>query len=75
VDPDAVLSAELASAEALSTAVRSSEECVQIHGGIGFTWEHTAHLLLRRAIANEAWLSRPEVMRDRAVTKLLDRVR
>ncbi|MFF0818649.1 acyl-CoA dehydrogenase family protein [Rhodococcus sp. NPDC003318] len=74
-DPDAVLSAELASAEALSTAVRSTEDCIQIHGGIGFTWEHTAHLLLRRAIANEAWLGRPEAMRDRAVTELLDRVR
>lgn len=74
-DPDAVLSGELAAAEALRTAVRSSEECIQIHGGIGFTWEHTAHLLLRRAIANEAWLSRPEVMCDRAVTELFDRVR
>ncbi|MBH0123590.1 acyl-CoA dehydrogenase family protein [Rhodococcus sp. CX] len=73
-DPDAVLCAELASAEALRTAVRSSEGCIQIHGGIGFTWEHTAHLLLRRAIANEAWLSRPEAMCDRAVTELFRRV-
>lgn len=73
-DPDVVLASDLASAEALSTAVRAAEECIQIHGGIGFTWEHTAHLLLRRAIANEAWLARPEALRDRAVTELLDRL-
>ncbi|MGC5255699.1 acyl-CoA dehydrogenase family protein [Gordonia sp. DT218] len=74
-DPDAIVAADLACAEALTVAVRSSEECIQIHGGIGFTWEHPAHLLLRRATANEAWLVRPEVMRDRAVAELLDRLR
>lgn len=73
-DPDADLSSDLAAAEALSTAVRASEDCIQIHGGIGFTWEYVAHLLLRRAIANEAWIGRPEVMRDRAAGELLDRV-
>lgn len=30
-------------------AVKAAEECVQLHGGIGFTWEHPAHLLLKRA--------------------------
>lgn len=74
-DPDALVAADLACAEALTVAIRSGEECVQIHGGIGFTWEHPAHLLLRRATANEAWLVRPEVMRDRAVADLVDRLR
>ncbi|HEY8474483.1 MAG TPA: acyl-CoA dehydrogenase family protein [Natronosporangium sp.] len=30
-------------------AVRAAQECVQLHGGIGFTWEHPAHLYLKRA--------------------------
>jgi alkylation response protein AidB-like acyl-CoA dehydrogenase len=32
-------------------AVKAAEECVQLHGGIGFTWEHPAHLYLKRAKA------------------------
>jgi acyl-CoA dehydrogenase len=33
---------------------RATAEYVQLHGGIGFTWEHSAHLYLRRARADEA---------------------
>ncbi|MCB8913461.1 acyl-CoA dehydrogenase family protein [Rhodococcus rhodochrous] len=73
-DPDAATSANLATAAALSTAVTAAEDCIQIHGGIGFTWEHPAHLLLRRATANEAWIGRPEVLRDRAVSAVFDRL-
>ncbi len=73
-DPDAATSANLATAAALSTAVSAAEDCIQIHGGIGFTWEHPAHLLLRRATANEAWIGRPEVLRDRAVGEVFDRL-
>ncbi|HEU0241082.1 MAG TPA: acyl-CoA dehydrogenase family protein, partial [Micromonosporaceae bacterium] len=29
--------------------VRIAEECLQLHGGIGFTWEHPIHLYLKRA--------------------------
>ncbi|MFT4124709.1 MAG: acyl-CoA dehydrogenase family protein [Gordonia sp. (in: high G+C Gram-positive bacteria)] len=61
----------LATARALSAAVRVCEAGIQIHGGIGFTWEHPGHLLLRRALANEAWLARPEALRDRAAGLLL----
>jgi alkylation response protein AidB-like acyl-CoA dehydrogenase len=28
-------------------------EAIQVHGGIGFTWEHDVHLYYRRALANE----------------------
>jgi len=31
--------------------VTAAQECVQLHGGIGFTWEHSAHLYLKRAKA------------------------
>jgi alkylation response protein AidB-like acyl-CoA dehydrogenase len=46
-------SAEFAAAVALSHAVRTSVKTaqmnIQLHGGVGFTWEHNAHLYLRRA--------------------------
>ncbi|MFC9978522.1 acyl-CoA dehydrogenase family protein [Gordonia sp. NPDC127522] len=70
---EVAVAVDLAVAQALSAAVRVSEACVQVHGGIGFTWEHHAHLLLRRALANEAAMSRPEVLRSGAVGALLDR--
>ena len=33
--------------------VRASTEAIQLHGGIGFTWEHAAHNYYRRALVNE----------------------
>ncbi|MEU8621908.1 acyl-CoA dehydrogenase [Streptomyces sp. NPDC048623] len=50
--PDAVrsLTAALAAATALDAAYTVAKDCIQILGGIGFTWEHDAHLLLRRAL-------------------------
>jgi len=48
-DDDIAVAAALAGAFLSPLAVRAAEECVQIHGGIGFTWEHPAHLYLKRA--------------------------
>jgi alkylation response protein AidB-like acyl-CoA dehydrogenase len=48
-DPDAPIAAALAQAHCSQVAVRAAEECVQLHGGIGFTWEHPAHRYLKRA--------------------------
>lgn len=44
------LTAALAAASALDTAYTCAKDCIQILGGTGFTWEHDAHLLLRRAL-------------------------
>ncbi|MFH9721858.1 acyl-CoA dehydrogenase [Streptomyces sp. NPDC017254] len=44
------LTAALAAATALDTAHSCAKDCIQILGGTGFTWEHDAHLLLRRAL-------------------------
>ncbi|MEU8763160.1 acyl-CoA dehydrogenase [Streptomyces sp. NPDC048659] len=44
------LTASLAAGAALDTAYGLAKDCVQILGGIGFTWEHDAHLHLRRAL-------------------------
>ncbi len=40
-------------------AVRAAEECIQLHGGIGMTWEHPAHLFLKRAKSDEIALGAP----------------
>ncbi|TDH52882.1 acyl-CoA dehydrogenase [Mycobacterium eburneum] len=63
---------DLAAAAALECAVTVTEAAIQIHGGVGFTWEHPAHLLLRRAQANQAAHTRPEKLRDRAGRRLLE---
>ncbi|MFE5326327.1 acyl-CoA dehydrogenase family protein [Embleya sp. NPDC056575] len=50
--PDAAVATALAQAYCSEVAVRTAEECVQMHGGIGFTWEHPAHLYLKRAMSS-----------------------
>ncbi|MEV6236177.1 acyl-CoA dehydrogenase family protein [Lentzea sp. NPDC051838] len=45
------LAAAVAGAVALDAAVRNAKDCIQVLGGIGFTWEHDAHRYLRRALA------------------------
>ncbi|MGW1995371.1 acyl-CoA dehydrogenase family protein [Embleya sp. NPDC001921] len=53
---DAAVATALAKAYCGDVAVRAAEECVQMHGGIGFTWEHPAHLYLKRAMASSLLL-------------------
>jgi alkylation response protein AidB-like acyl-CoA dehydrogenase len=48
-DPDAPLAVALAKAACSDVALLAGQEMVQLHGGIGFTWEHPAHLYLKRA--------------------------
>ncbi len=48
-DPDTDVAVAVAQAYCSEAAVSAAEECVQLHGGIGFTWEHPAHLYLKRA--------------------------
>jgi len=62
---------DLATAAALDAAVMATEGALQIHGGIGFTWEHPIHLLLRRAQANAVLVGRADALRDRAAAELL----
>ncbi len=58
----------LAAAEAAALALVAADECanlnIQVHGGIGFTWEHDAHLYLRRATALEAIAGGEAAARD-----------
>jgi alkylation response protein AidB-like acyl-CoA dehydrogenase len=50
------LAASLAKAYCSDAYFRCAAENVQIHGGIGFTWEHDAHLYLKRAKSSETLL-------------------
>ncbi|MFB9462342.1 acyl-CoA dehydrogenase family protein [Streptomyces cinereospinus] len=50
VDVDVAVA--VAQAYAAPVAVRAAEEALQLHGGIGMTWEHPAHLYLKRAKAD-----------------------
>lgn len=50
--PDTPLAVSVAQAYCSKVAVHAAEECVQLHGGIGMTWEHPAHLYLKRAKAD-----------------------
>jgi alkylation response protein AidB-like acyl-CoA dehydrogenase len=51
-DPDTPVAVALAKAYCSDVAVQAAQECVQLHAGIGFTWEHPAHLYLKRAKAD-----------------------
>jgi alkylation response protein AidB-like acyl-CoA dehydrogenase len=52
-DPDASIAAATAQAYCSGIAVHAAEECVQLHGGIGMTWEYPAHLYLKRAKSDQ----------------------
>jgi alkylation response protein AidB-like acyl-CoA dehydrogenase len=52
--PDASLAASMAKAYASDAYRRVASSGIQIHGGIGFTWEHDLHLYFKRARASEA---------------------
>ncbi|MFC7615826.1 acyl-CoA dehydrogenase family protein [Actinokineospora soli] len=60
---DATLPAFVAQSLCAEVAVHAAEECVQLHGGIGMTWEHPAHLYLKRAKADEIALGTPGRLR------------
>jgi alkylation response protein AidB-like acyl-CoA dehydrogenase len=61
---------ELAVAAALAKAycsqayTHAAKENIQIHGGIGFTWEHDAHLYFKRAKSSELLLGDPTYHRE-----------
>ena len=57
--------ASLAKAYGSEAYFRCAADCIQIHGGVGFTWEYDAHLYFKRARASEAFLGDPTFHRDR----------
>lgn len=66
-DASRSLTAALAAATALDAAYDCAKDCIQILGGIGFTWEHDAHLSLRRALVARQLLGPGDTHRAHAV--------
>ncbi|HEY0448712.1 acyl-CoA dehydrogenase family protein [Actinophytocola sp.] len=60
--------ASIAKATCSEAYVHTTEETLHVHGGIGFTWEHDAHLHYRRARAGELFLGTPHAHRERLAT-------
>ncbi|WP_214402233.1 acyl-CoA dehydrogenase family protein [Pseudonocardia lacus] len=69
-DPEVARLVRIAAAYVGDTAVTFIQECVQLLGGIGVTWEHDIHLYLRRATLNRAVLGAPEQHREQIVVRL-----
>ena len=65
------LLASLAKACCSDAFANAATENIQIHGGIGFTWEHDAHLYYRRAKSTEQFLGSPSEHRDLLAQRLL----
>ena len=62
--------ASLVQAYASETYFHVAAENIQIHGGIGFTWEHDAHLYFKRAKASELFLGDGSYHRERLATRI-----
>ncbi|MQA96799.1 MAG: acyl-CoA dehydrogenase [Streptosporangiales bacterium] len=62
--------ASLAKAYCSEAGFHAAAETIQIHGGIGFTWEHDAHLFFKRASANQLFLGTPEEHRERLAQRI-----
>src|SRR5512139_1039493 len=65
----------VAALTATSVAVSCAEDNIQVHGGIGYTWEHDAHLYYRRALSLRALAGRAAVHRQTVAALALDGVR
>jgi alkylation response protein AidB-like acyl-CoA dehydrogenase len=61
---DLPVAASLAKAYCSDAFSRVAGETIQVHGGIGFTWEHDAHLFFKRAKASELLLGAPAYHRE-----------
>jgi alkylation response protein AidB-like acyl-CoA dehydrogenase len=68
---ETAVAVSLAKAYCSDVAVHAAQECVQLHGGIGFTWEHQAHLYLKRAKADSLGFGTADAHRA-ALAKLVN---
>ena len=68
-DDDLPALASLAKAAASEAYMQAAKDCIQIHGGIGFTWENDTHLWYKRAKSSEAFLGTPAEHRQRLMER------
>ena len=64
-DEDSPAIASLAKARAADAYMRTAIDTIQIHGGVGFTWDNDTHLWFKRAKSSEVFLGDPAWHRER----------
>ncbi len=69
---DPALAASIAQATCSAALSRIAKDTIQVHGGIGFTWEHQAHLYFKRAATDAALLGTAEQHRARVASLVVD---
>jgi alkylation response protein AidB-like acyl-CoA dehydrogenase len=69
-EPDAELWASLAKSEVTEACVLVTTDCVQLHGGVGFTWDFDPHIFLKRVRLNEVLIMANTALRDQAAAAL-----
>ncbi|MGH2691377.1 MAG: acyl-CoA dehydrogenase family protein [Actinomycetota bacterium] len=70
-DPDRTVASETAKAFAADAAVRACERAIQVHGGIGFTWEHPLHRYYKRALWIRAFLASGDDLRGSVAERII----
>ena len=70
-DPERHRAAHVAKVMAGEAAKLNAKDAIQIHGGIGYTWEHDLHLYIRRAYASEYLFGTSDWHRDRLAALVL----
>ena len=68
-DPDAWVAASMAKAHMCGAAVDIAGKAMQLHGGVGYTWESGVHVFLKRATLDRAWFGSPAEHRRRIAAR------
>jgi alkylation response protein AidB-like acyl-CoA dehydrogenase len=68
---EALLALHAAKSFAGDTFFRCAGDMIQLHGGIGFTWEHDAHLYFKRARAIQSALGSSDWHREQVATLVM----
>jgi alkylation response protein AidB-like acyl-CoA dehydrogenase len=63
--PDSEIAAAMAKSQSANAANYVTAECIQVHGGVGYTWENDAHLYLRRAKVDDLLMGAQGWQRER----------
>jgi alkylation response protein AidB-like acyl-CoA dehydrogenase len=71
-EADAAVACAAAKSYAADAAVAACERSIQVHGGIGFTWEHVLHRYYKRALAIQAYAGYASTHRALVARHLLD---
>ena len=69
-ESELALAAPLAKAYCSEAFMHAAAENIQVHGGVGFTWEHPAHLYFKRAKTSELLLGDPAYQRELLAQRL-----